>query len=356
MIKKDNYVSNIKKCDNQGAKISVCIVIYNIAEYLERAILSAINQTYKNLEILLIDDGSTDGSQDICDKYAAIDNRVRVIHKENGGVSAARNAALCYATGDYFTFLDGDDYIENNMYELMLSSLLEENADMSICRYRQVDSNGIINDGSTDSAYIFENNETLEYLLIEDEKYTIQNATWNKLYKRELIKGLSFPDGIYEDALYTPMLLERVQKSVYLDTALYNYVRDRQTSIMNKAVVNEHIFKELIPNYISRSAFLREKKHDKLAQIADYFLYKRLLIFITQLNRSHDKEKRQKLSYIDDVINKEKNKFQEVYSNPYANQNEYKKMKIYLKSPLLFRMTMYINDKLIIPLKQKIRR
>lgn len=352
----NNYSVNLIPTDRQDKTISVCIVIYNIAEYLDRAIQSAINQTYKNLEILLIDDGSTDGCDQICDKYAALDSRVRVIHKPNGGVSSARNAAILNATGEYFTFLDGDDYIEPNMYETMLSALWKEDVDMVVCRYRQVDKEGVISDGSTEDAYIFEGYELLETFLREDEKYTIQNAPWNKLYKRSLIGELRFPDGIYEDALYTPMLLAKVNKSVYIDWALYNYVRDRQTSIMHKAVVNSHIFSELIPNYYKRSQFIKETGRDDLYRLADYFLYKRLLIFITEVNRSNDPKKKEYLQILDKHIREDAYKFPEVYSCKYANPNEYKKMKIYLKSKLLYRIFVCVNEAVIIPLKQRIRK
>lgn len=350
-----DYNPNSILVENEKDKISVCIVIYNIEEYLERAILSAINQTYHNLEIILIDDGSTDNCPEICDKYATIDNRIKVVHKENGGVASARNRAIEEATGDYFTFLDGDDYIEPTMYEHMLASLIAEDADMSICRYRQVDSEGVICDGETGDAYIFDGYELLETFLREDIKYTIQNAPWNKLYKRSLIGDLRFPPGIYEDALYTPILLERVKRSVYLDTSYYNYVRDRQTSIMHTGTINMHIFSELIPNYIKRSEFIKEIGRDDLYYLSDYFLYKRLLLLVTEVNRSKVSNKAELLKLLDDYIQDGVEKYENVFTCKYANPNEYKKMKIYLQSKLLYRVVMYLNDKVIIPYKTRKR-
>jgi len=354
MKKLENYKPNLIQID-ENIKISVCIVIYNIAEYLERAILSAINQTYNNLEILLIDDGSTDGCSEICDKYALIDSRIRVIHKENGGVASARNAAIENATGDYFIYLDGDDYIEPNMYEYMLKALLSENAQMCICRYRQVDSIGVISDGSTQDAYIYEDDELLETFLREDERYTIQNAPWNKLYKRELIGDLRFPPGIYEDALYTPILLDKVSKSIYLDTALYNYVRDRQNSIMHTGNINPHIFTELIPNYIKRSEYIKSTGKEDLYYLSDYFLYKRLLILVTQVNRSKEKNKKELLKILDSYLRDSSKNIVKIFTCKYANPNEYKKMKIYLRSKTIYRITMFLNDKIIIPIKTRKR-
>lgn len=349
----DNYQYKPIKKEDQIYKISVCIVIYNIAEYLERAIESAINQTYGNLEIILIDDGSTDGSAEICDKYANLDSRIVVCHKENGGVSSARNAAIELASGDYITYLDGDDYIEPVMYETLMSAMLCENTDMAVCRYRQVTKDEVLLDGETHSAYVFEGRELLETFLLEDEKYTIQNAPWNKLYKRELIGDLRFPDGIYEDALFTPLLLDKSSRSIYVDISLYNYVCDRQSSIMHKTKVNSHMFSELIPNFVKRSEYIRSTGREDLALISDYFLYKRLLIFVTEVNRSKDSNKKEYLRILDGYIKGGKDKYSEVYSVYCANANEYRKMKIYLTSKALYRIVMFINDNILLPIKTK---
>ncbi|MBQ7792832.1 MAG: glycosyltransferase family 2 protein, partial [Clostridia bacterium] len=115
--------------------ISIIIPVYNAAHYFERCIKSVLEQTYKNLEIILIDDGSTDGSEKLCDQYKEIDDRIKVVHKKNGGQSSARNLGLTMITGDYVGFVDSDDYIEKDMYEYLYNNMVKYHADISICHF-----------------------------------------------------------------------------------------------------------------------------------------------------------------------------------------------------------------------------
>ena len=201
--------------------ISVIIPLYNVQDYVGRAIASVCAQTYKNLEIILVDDGSTDLSGSICDEWAAKDSRIRVIHKQNGGVASARNTGLQAAKGEYITFVDSDDYIEAQMYEDMLGALLKNQADLAVCNYKAVDQNGI-RDTSTEDITVFQGREALEVFVAEDERYNIQIAVWNKLYKRELTENLGFEDGrIFEDIIYAAKLIARSKKCVYLNHAYY---------------------------------------------------------------------------------------------------------------------------------------
>ena len=114
-------------------KISIIVPIYNVKKYIQQCVESLINQTYKNLEIILIDDGSTDGCGELCDEFGKKDQRIHVIHKQNGGLSDARNKGIDVASGDYIGFVDSDDWISHNMYEKMLSSLKSVNADIAVC-------------------------------------------------------------------------------------------------------------------------------------------------------------------------------------------------------------------------------
>ena len=153
----------------QTERITVAVAVYNIEQYLERAVDSILNQTYRNLEILLVDDGATDNSGAICDAYAKKDPRVRVIHQKNGGLDAARNTGIEQATGTYIAFVDGDDWIDPQMYEHMLSAIREQNADLAVCRYRQVYADGV-KDASDDRLAVFEGQQILEQYLLEDEE------------------------------------------------------------------------------------------------------------------------------------------------------------------------------------------
>lgn len=216
--------------------ISIIIPIYNVEMYLRRCIDSVLNQTYKNIEVILVDDGSPDKCGEICDEYAEKDKRIRVIHKENGGLSDARNAGLAIATGKYVAFVDSDDYIDADMYGELYDAIQEAAADMSICNFRYVGKHGT---GE------FDNND----LPIEDQilsgKYILSNSmfkekrwywvvAWNKLYKRKLFKGIKYPLGrIHEDEFVIHKLFFKCNKVACVSKMLYNYVQ-REDSIMNQ--------------------------------------------------------------------------------------------------------------------------
>ena len=187
----NNHILSPIPIESQSELISVIVSIYNIEKYVERGVNSIINQTYKNLEIILVDDGSTDSSAGICDKLAKRDDRIVVIHKENGGPADARNAGMAVAKGSLIGFVDGDDWIDEDMYEKMYSAILEQDADMAVCRYRQVYKD-FTQDDSVDRVILFEGQETLQYYVEEREEYNIQNAAWNKLFRRELLKGINY--------------------------------------------------------------------------------------------------------------------------------------------------------------------
>ena len=332
--------------------VSVCMTVYNIESYMRRSIESVLAQTYHDLEIIMVDDGSTDHSGAICDEYAARDERIRVIHKANGGIPSARNACLDAATGEYICWIDGDDAMEPDMIEAMLGAVTEADADMCVCRYRQVFEDHII-DGGTGDTYVYTGRELMDQFLREDERFLIQNAVWNKLYRRELTENLRFREMWYEDMVYTFYLIDRSKRSVYLDTPYYNYTRDRGDSQTN-AGINPRTYTDLIPALKERSAYLVEQGRTDLSLISDYMLYKRLLLYYTATYRSEDHDKKEHLRILDDLIRNGSERFGEIYSCPIANPNEYSKMKIYMKSKMLYIITMRINDSFIIPVKVKL--
>lgn len=180
--------------EKQTDKISVIVAVYNIEAYLEKCVRSLRNQTYRNLQIILVDDGATDGCPAICDRLAEEDGRIQVIHKKNGGLSDARNAGIAAADGEYIAFVDGDDWIETDMYEKLLSAARQFDAPLVVCRYRKIYRNREV-DASTGAAVVFDGQEALESFLMEEDDICIQNAAWNKLYRRELMGGAAFPHG-----------------------------------------------------------------------------------------------------------------------------------------------------------------
>ena len=215
--------------------VSVIVPIYNVEPYLKRAVDSICNQTYSNLEIILVDDGSPDNCGKICDEYAALDARIKVIHKENGGLSDARNAGLDVAGGEYIAFVDSDDYIAADYVAVLLDALQKNDADVAMCSYALTSSEdpdeAVFDCSDTDdhtrddSVEICDRKELLSNLYDanhRDATYFI--VSWNKIYKASLWDGIRFPKGkIHEDEATTYRIYDRTKKGVYLHRPLYGY-------------------------------------------------------------------------------------------------------------------------------------
>lgn len=210
--------------------ISVIIPIYKVEEYLDECITSVIAQTYTNLEIILVDDGSPDNCPQMCDNWAKKDARIKVIHKRNGGLSDARNAGLDIATGEYIAFVDSDDFIKPDMLEKLYTAIQKEKADIAAC--------GILNcEGDRRTAWgcrdFAGSSEQILALLYDDAAYPV--AAWNKLYRRSCWETLRFPVGkTCEDAFTTYQLIHSARRIVMIPEALYCY-RIRPGSIMTSA-------------------------------------------------------------------------------------------------------------------------
>lgn len=339
----------------QTEVISVIVTAYNIADYIERGVNSIRGQTYQNLEIIVVDDGSVDGTGEICDRLAAKDGRVRVIHKENGGPGQARNVGIAQARGSYIGFVDGDDWIDTDMYEKMLGALREQDADLAVCRYRQVHKTHT-EDASADRAVLFEGQEVLQYYVQETEEYAIQNAAWNKLYRKQILQGIAFPAGKwYEDIMFVTTALGQVNRCIYLDRAYYNYIIDREGSIMNTQI-NPRTFTDQIPAYYEKTEFLKKLGRQDLADIHDYFFYKRLLLFYDRVQASKDPEKKEYLEQITQIIRDNQEHYATAYNCPVADARDYGKMKLFLKSPARYSRRIWWEQKVVIPLKVNVKR
>lgn len=211
--------------------ISIIVPVYQVEEYISQCIESILKQTYTNLEIILVDDGSEDRSGEICDKYAEDEQRIRVIHKLNGGLSDARNAGLAVAAGEYIGFVDSDDWIEPGMYET-LYSVLEHKGDIAVCNYYydDVGKERVVMCGKEG---MFDTYSALEKLIADETP----NYAWNKLYHKDIFEGILFPQGKkFEDVAIMYLLFERADTICFLDKPLYHY-RYRQSGIIgNKSV------------------------------------------------------------------------------------------------------------------------
>lgn len=214
------------------SKVSVIVPIYNVEKLLDRCILSILNQTYVNIEVLLVNDGSTDGSLQICKQYSQ-DNRVIIIDKPNGGLSDARNAGLKVARGDYCAFIDSDDFIKETMLETMMKQIKKENADICVC-----DMQYLYDDGRED----FASGGTFTSTNVVDtpELVSVNNSACNKMFKTTMFQDVLFPVGkFYEDLATIPILLYKARKVCKVDEAFYIYYQ-RSGSIAHTA--NKKIF------------------------------------------------------------------------------------------------------------------
>lgn len=216
-----------------GTKISVIIPVYRVEKFLSKCIESVINQSYKNVEIILVDDGSPDSCGSICERWATQDSRIIVIHKENGGLSDARNSGMKVATGDYISFVDSDDWVMPDFLSTLYDLIKKENADISECGVSYVKEDGqVLRDRvCSEPTLVIDKNEALKRLILEQGVY---QTVWNKLYKREVIADSYFPIGRYnEDEFWTYRIIDHVNKYVVSNQILYCYLQ-RNNSIMGQ--------------------------------------------------------------------------------------------------------------------------
>lgn len=203
--------------------ISVIVPIYNVEHYINRCVQSIVNQSYKNLEIILVDDGSTDGSAFVCDEWINKDSRIKVIHKKNGGLSDARNVGMCHASGHLYSFIDGDDEISSEMLGRLYEELERTNAEVSMCRMEKIESTRRYPTRDfpfTDKRIEMTGKEATR-LLLED---VVDCSACIKLYKREIFDNVSFPVGkTNEDFAVMYKVLSSASRVVYISDILYYY-------------------------------------------------------------------------------------------------------------------------------------
>lgn len=209
--------------------ISIIVPVYNTSEYLERCVNSIINQTYKNIEIILVNDGSTDNSQEIIDKLKAKDTRIKTIIKENGGLSSSRNVGLDIASGKWANFVDSDDYLMPKEIEIMYTEMKNHDAQLSICNFSPVEINKY---DSNYNVIIYDNHELMKQLFIDRE---ITSHSWRKIYPMDIFNKYRFPeDGkIVLDMAIDHYFLQSIEKAVYIPAPLYIYCYENPTNITN---------------------------------------------------------------------------------------------------------------------------
>ena len=210
--------------------ISVIVPVYNVEKYLERCVKSIAAQTYKDLEILLIDDGSTDKSGKMCDDFQQTDSRIKAFHKQNGGLSDARNYGIEHSAGEFISFVDSDDYIDEKMLETLHRLITENDADLAVCSAMDVFEGKEVTQVKEIKEFNLNKVESYKYMLRGDG---IPSAC-NKLYKMQTVGNVRFPVGkLYEDGFFTPQILKRVEKTAVTSKPMYYYFR-RADSITTK--------------------------------------------------------------------------------------------------------------------------
>ena len=243
--------------------ISVIIPVYNVEKYLKRCIDSIINQTYRHIEIIVVDDGSLDTSSLICDEYALLDNRVKVIHKENGGLSSARNVGIDMAQGAFLFFVDSDDFVEKEALEILSKRLKENSADMAMGKYVLVDE-----EGKKISPICLEYNMEM---VLSGKDLLIKNAVemknkfvaaWGKLYKKELFDTIRFAEGkIHEDEYIFHKICDRCKKVTLVENELYFYTQ-RAKGIMRSASLERRI--DALEAYADRILYMKNIREDDI--------------------------------------------------------------------------------------------
>lgn len=224
----DNIYVNIKSLSisvvfrNMNDLISVILPIYNVESYLRRCIESVIAQTYTNIEIFLVDDGSTDGSAEICDEYAALDNRINVIHKENGGLSDARNVGIRASQGRYITVIDSDDYVTHDYVAVLYNAIKRANCDIAIASHLVIYENGTVLDKSTGEDTILTPEQALNRILYDNG---VDLSAWAKLYDRRLFDTIEYPvRRLFEDAATTYLLIDKADAVAFISKPIYYYM------------------------------------------------------------------------------------------------------------------------------------
>ena len=272
----------------EGECVSVIIPVYNVIDCFEECMQSVLEQTYENIEIVLVNDGSNDGSEKLCDLYEKRDSRVRVLHQKNSGQAIARNIGVDISKGDYIAFVDSDDVLDKHYIEFLLEGMLETGADISVCAYEKFSKNykTRVQKLNTNNYIFFETQEALEELCYQKR---IDCGPCSKLLKKELIKDIRFPANIgYEDFATIYKYIANAKKIVVLDNILYFY-RQRETSTMHMKFSRKKLDRLPISDEILE--FVKEKYPEiEEAAIARMFLSNLQVVMDMPLKREFQLE------------------------------------------------------------------
>ncbi len=314
-------------------RLSIIVPIYNVEKYLSRCIESILNQTFKDFELILVNDGSTDNCKEICEKYKRMDSRIIVANKKNGGLSSARNLGIDISKGDYIGFVDSDDFIDVHMYEILLNTINAYDSDIVICDYYKVNEYDIkkyekMKSNNKDIKVENINNiDAIERIITRDIKIVV---AWNKIYKRSLFDNLRYKEGVIcEDEFLAHRIFYKCNKVSIINQKLYYYIQ-RKGSIINSPFSSKDFDK--IYAIKDRVDFLNEKKITNLIDKAeksfmDYFVWN----YFTECQRLEN------IEYELKRLKKEFNSvFYRILDNKFISLNEKITLFILYLSPYLY--------------------
>ena len=259
--------------------ISIIIPVYKAELYIRNCLNSVLNQTYKDYEVILIDDGSPDACGKICEEYAENRSNWIVVHQQNAGQAAARNLGLSMAKGDYICFIDSDDSVHSNYLQKLYHSLIETNSDLAICGYQRISESSKITKLEENELVKLNENELWEEVFCH-----LNNAVWNKLYRKDFLNGLHFPCGLYhgEDLMFNLRYISRCKNAVWVQSKLY-YYWEREGSV-TKSVFSERKLMEIDSKDAARE-FIKNH-HPNLLSVADKYCFRARMNIIRSIYKN----------------------------------------------------------------------
>ncbi|EOU1115907.1 glycosyltransferase [Clostridium perfringens] len=268
-------------------KVSIIVPIYKVERYINKCLDSIINQSYKNIEIILVDDGSPDNCGKISDNYAKKDSRIKSLHKENGGLSDARNYGMKYATGDYILFVDSDDWLKRNFVETLVNIAIKSKADIVQSGFYYTYEDHLLYDDryySENMNYIELNTQELMKELVINER--VKNFAWGKLYKKSLINDIPFKKGVlFEDVFWAHKVMDRVNKYIICHKPMYYYLQRNDSIVSTYTVRNLDIVRGLKERHI----FI-EKNYSNLVNESYKIITKTILLHYYLLSNNKEKD------------------------------------------------------------------
>lgn len=276
-------------------KVSIIVPVYNVEKYLTKCIESLLLQSLKDIEIILVDDGATDKSPDICDAYELKDNRIKVIHKTNGGLSDARNVGIEVAQGEYIAFLDSDDWVEPNMYQYLYELIQKNNADIAQCSYIKAYEEEVEIEFAEDiKESVYTGVEALE--LLYGQEYIKTVVVWNKLYHKKLFKHIRYPKGkVHEDEFTTYKVIHKAGKFVNSNIPMV-YYRQREDSIMAQGFNEKRIY--ILEAWREEKDYFEQHELNDLVLKTECKLCGILKSFYVQAQKSNLINKKEVLRYL----------------------------------------------------------